>query len=1067
MSNWPFEDFHADQAFLRRLARQLVHDEHEAEDLVQSTWLAALERPPSPGGLRAWLGRVVRNQAINRARGAANRQERERACAREPIARGDLDERLALQEAVLRAVRALPDPVRQTVVLRYSDSLGPREIARKLGLPLGTVKARLGRGLQLLREALDDRTQNNRAGWLLPLAAWSQPPAAVGLAASVPAVTLLLAMKTTIALAVTLACFLFLRSMQSPVPGDVRVGLEQPVPSGGSENIQAPDLAGSIDAVDGKERQSVDAVDAPHPLGEFRIRVIDGRTSTLLAGVQVEVFAKRTVSPRQLKKEEFPFLRQGWHGGIRSSAEWIDLPDELDFKVLARDEPLLVGLRPSPGTPPLERHVSDSQGQLSISRAFANTMLQFSHQGYGTRTMAASSKLETAVTEDGQWVVELWSGGQLEGRLVDVEGRRIEQALDLRFLDSQNGRVIGFQEITTREDGTFDAWLTGRSVYAKCMSPDWRVTDQGIHPVRKMNWAYRTRFEPGNETGPVYIVVDDKLQVTTLHVVDADSGEPIEDFWLLVRDTKREALREVGVFHAPGGLWPLADNTRGMSDYTSQTEGTATVWTSKHLAGTVPFSDLTAGELLEVRLERGTDHAPVHGRVVDNGRPLVGAQVLLSPFVRSLSRHLEDSRRLDQVTTDAEGRFSLSGIPGDFTVLVLHKDEYREQAVSLPTGEEVVIDFAATCVLELTLRDRTGALCVDFPVGLNSDGQQVSERTDENGRVRFVPLDPGDKQVLLAYDSYPGSFSADEVREITLLPRQVLSETWTLPIPAKAIYATLIVDGWEGEFHNWRARAGSGEDRWVTIEPDGTIPVDLARGNLWLYIEGAGHHWKRGVFEIPGENPVVRLSIEGTGYAGVLRSTTGEPFSGVRVFATPNEGAGSTILSASTVTDSAGRFQLVGLEPVTHTLEFHTSAKSHTREVGANTLDAVLFEATAPAADPPVVIDIELPTRKGLRYPALDTVRVHGQVSSAKTGQLVTGAQVDITSLYPQSAGVLKVDCYTWNRADSEARYVDHVPRAPRYRATCFIEGAGGQVTHTEWDAEGAGDEIVRDLTVE
>lgn len=58
------------------LARRLVRG--EAEDLVQDTWLAALNRPPTSGvPLRPWLERVVRNLASKRLRGDRHRSDRE------------------------------------------------------------------------------------------------------------------------------------------------------------------------------------------------------------------------------------------------------------------------------------------------------------------------------------------------------------------------------------------------------------------------------------------------------------------------------------------------------------------------------------------------------------------------------------------------------------------------------------------------------------------------------------------------------------------------------------------------------------------------------------------------------------------------------------------------------------------------------------------------------------------------------------------------------------------------------------------------------------------------------
>jgi DNA-directed RNA polymerase specialized sigma24 family protein len=68
--------------FVRGLARQLLRDTHAADDLVQQTWVAALQAAPPAGGLRHWLAVVVRRLAGRRARSERHRDERQRRAAR-------------------------------------------------------------------------------------------------------------------------------------------------------------------------------------------------------------------------------------------------------------------------------------------------------------------------------------------------------------------------------------------------------------------------------------------------------------------------------------------------------------------------------------------------------------------------------------------------------------------------------------------------------------------------------------------------------------------------------------------------------------------------------------------------------------------------------------------------------------------------------------------------------------------------------------------------------------------------------------------------------------------------
>jgi len=77
------EEFLQHGGFLERLARSLVGDEHESQDLVQGAWTTALASPRrEPGSLRSWLATIVRNTASNLHRDRDRRVDRERVAAR-------------------------------------------------------------------------------------------------------------------------------------------------------------------------------------------------------------------------------------------------------------------------------------------------------------------------------------------------------------------------------------------------------------------------------------------------------------------------------------------------------------------------------------------------------------------------------------------------------------------------------------------------------------------------------------------------------------------------------------------------------------------------------------------------------------------------------------------------------------------------------------------------------------------------------------------------------------------------------------------------------------------------
>lgn len=166
----PFEELLEHAGWVRALARRLVRDSGVADDLVQETWLAALRRPPADRrNLRGWLGRVVTHAARKTGRrDPPHALAGEAAGATEPPE--DLAEALETEQSLVRLVLELEEPYRATVILRYWHDLDSGAIARRLGVPAGTVRWRLSEGLERLRARLDATHGGDRRAWCLALA---------------------------------------------------------------------------------------------------------------------------------------------------------------------------------------------------------------------------------------------------------------------------------------------------------------------------------------------------------------------------------------------------------------------------------------------------------------------------------------------------------------------------------------------------------------------------------------------------------------------------------------------------------------------------------------------------------------------------------------------------------------------------------------------------------------------------------------------------------------------------------------------------------------------------------
>ncbi len=96
------DDLIRHSAWLKRLAHSLVKDPHLADDLVQETWVSALENPPHhASNHRSWLGRVLRNRVASYFRSNTRRTAREQSRAAQEEAHALANSRYA-QEVVER-----------------------------------------------------------------------------------------------------------------------------------------------------------------------------------------------------------------------------------------------------------------------------------------------------------------------------------------------------------------------------------------------------------------------------------------------------------------------------------------------------------------------------------------------------------------------------------------------------------------------------------------------------------------------------------------------------------------------------------------------------------------------------------------------------------------------------------------------------------------------------------------------------------------------------------------------------------------------------------------------------
>jgi len=157
----------SDQVY--RVARHLVRDPQEADDLMQETYARAFRswRSFTPGtNLRAWLLRILTNLNIDRGR------KQQRTPDLQPLEEGDyflynkleeatdgptdeerVVERLS-QDDVVAALSAVPHDFRDVVVLVDIGDFTYADAAQILDIPVGTVMSRLHRGRRILKQEM-------------------------------------------------------------------------------------------------------------------------------------------------------------------------------------------------------------------------------------------------------------------------------------------------------------------------------------------------------------------------------------------------------------------------------------------------------------------------------------------------------------------------------------------------------------------------------------------------------------------------------------------------------------------------------------------------------------------------------------------------------------------------------------------------------------------------------------------------------------------------------------------------------------------------------------------------
>jgi RNA polymerase sigma-70 factor (ECF subfamily) len=784
----PLEALLSEAGWLRGLARSLVSDPAAADDLVQETWLAALQHPPSADRpLRPWLRKVLENFARMRSRGEGARTARERASASSEAQAADADlvDRVEEQRFLAREVLKLEEPFRATLVLRFYEGLSSVEIAKRLGSNDNTVRWRLKRGLELLRERLDRRHGGDRGAWtalLLPLAPTGGEPLVAAKSTATASYASTAAWLGAAALLVVVVA-LWLRGAVAPVEAPpVAVG----APASADESVVAT-------ASQRVERTSASAPDARAAIvARASGRVVD-RDGAPLDGVVAR-------------------LRRGASQGAPSSAA-------------ARSAPAPVTA--------LEARTSTSGAfELELNSQDVHAAadeIELSAEGFAPRIVYAPVRPGSDLALGD---ILLTRTARVRGSVVDAAGRPLANA-SLQF------ELLGSRWAADREPPLTEVLNTGLvswgHTFLSQTGDDGRFERRDLEPSYYRVWAHAPNFEV-RCTAPLQVLEGAQLELAPLAldkpapertirgVVYDAAGAPVPGAQVeaLRSSLKRDFFRgragavstwadEHGRFELgaePGGNYEVAARAGESSALAPWKVGSAgelrlvltdrpwlelvfpgfdpggalRVWNADgddDRSGGVPvesrggalYVQVDTWRPFELRIQRGEfealsgtlDPERLPARLVLDlpppttldvfvtayGAPVRDATVVLLPSSsRTHWRELEL-----QATTDAEGRARVpwGGAPLQ-RVRVEAKDFARFEATSgwRSSGAQLHLALHRGGVLEGVVRDSDGRAVRGASLLLEStDGARRETASDLEGRYRIAALAPGEWSVQL------------------------------------------------------------------------------------------------------------------------------------------------------------------------------------------------------------------------------------------------------------------------------------------------------------------------------
>lgn len=780
------EDLLHHATWIRELARKLVRDESRRDDVVQDAWVAALTTPRDRiGDLRAWLGGVISNAVRFERRGEENRAHREHVASKSE-ATPPVDELIAqaeLQKRLVELVLELDEPYRETLLLRFFKELSPQAIAKRTGVPASTVRNRLKRGLEKLRERLDRDHHGDRNAWTLAFLGFLENGREPLLAAAVLG-GLLVNLKLVLSVcgvAIVAATALYLSNTDNePLSPEADADLSEARPKADLSEPAGANVRAS-DVTNGIEEAETEVALAAEPEPGYTGRVVDTRgngiPNALLTVVDLPVIDSHWTATeahtRTLEDGTFAFERElranrlvqvwGFEGGgfelgsdrtlhLFCEAEGfaprqVDLPEGELGTIVLRDASVVFGtvVDKATGAPLAGCELSFEDfdwkdGALRKTVTDVAGRYRFERMTSEKRSLWVTARPENAVpvrrdlvTGPGETRFDLAieAGHVVRGRVIDLPGGRpvADAVVRAEFTAVARTNAAGEFEVRGLRAGVQRIEVAKPGFGATHAEVDPATSDSLELPLLRECRVTGRLVTAQGEPVPrarVVLLIDREFDWSAAHQAYPNRiAEYVGFSQSSLHSTRSDA----------NGLFVL----EGLSPWVRYTKITAIDSRSGRSVSHGPIVFEAPGEAREVELTIADDSAVLYGELTQAGQPLQADLTWISANSRGDGE------------SDANGRYRLEGVePGEITLRIFSQETgyaTRRKCVAI-AGTETQCDVA----IELGRSVLAGRLTTKSGEATEAYWLFAQSQVHEDARGQVLPAEDGSFRMTVTGD---------------------------------------------------------------------------------------------------------------------------------------------------------------------------------------------------------------------------------------------------------------------------------------------------------------------------